>query len=613
MAVMIPDHLPANASQGERNAFALLQKLPDDCVCYYEPIVGQRYPDFVVIIPELGVLIIEVKGWFPSNIVRADTHSVVVNRHGAHETHKHPVRQARDYMFELMNACKASKHASHLVNHAGDHAGRFVFPFGHVVFMSNIKRSQIDLLSQDLSRDVFDAGKVFMRDEMQRLLDLSPDALIEEMRGWFNPQWRFPRLSQSQVDAIRLIIHPEIVIEGAQLAVLDHKQEAKARSIGDGHRLIYGVAGSGKTVVLLARARILAKDAGKRVLVLCFNRELARRFQSDLSGHGNVDALSFHAWAWRNGVVDAGKPDWDEENIGNNLLQQLSEGRGDAGLYDAVLIDEAQDFHPLWFACAKRALKQPDDGDLLIALDGGQNLYDRKPFTWGSVGVRARGRVISRAGYDFDRNYRNTRQILSLAATFATVKASGDEDDALQSFQVDATSAVREGPVPRSYCAMSRDAEMRAIVNSVEGWLENGVRTATGEFEHLAPDDIAILYPRAPKPKDSLESLRKELGALRPLRFISSSASAEERRGTGEGPALTVGTIKSAKGLQFKAVILMCLDLLESSDAGWRAKNRAELYVGLTRATTYLCLSWTGSRLLTQEIESTIASIEKGD
>lgn len=612
MAIMIPDRLPASASQGEKNTFALLQKLPDDCICYYEPVIGERYPDFVVIIPDLGVLIIEVKGWYRGQIERADTRDVTVRQDGLSRTHKHPVRQAREYMFELMNACHANRHASHLINHGGPYAGRFVFPFGHMALMSNITREQVRQADFDVGEAVFGQGKVVMRDEMEALLALPADALVDAMRDWFDPSWTFPRLTASQVDSIRLIIHPEIIIEGTSLAVLDHKQEARARSIGHGHRLVYGVAGSGKTVVLLARARMLAKDASKRVLLLCFNKELARRFREELRGNPNIDAINFHGWVARNGVPleDDYSPE-AEERRAKAFLQLLQAGGGEAGKYDAVLIDEAQDFNPLWFTCAKYALKQPDDGDLLIALDGGQNLYGRKTFTWKSVGVNAQGRVVSRTSYDFDRNYRNTRQILTVAAPFAAVNPSQDEDDALQSYRVDPAFAAREGPEPKSFAAQNRDAEIQAVVNSVQGWLQRGIRSEGDAYEPLGPGDIAILYPRCPAAlRPQLYALLEKLSKFSAVRLVSSAATNEARRGTGEGPALTVGTIHSMKGLQFKAVLLIWADLLDGTgEAEWSRGDRALAYVGLTRAQSFLCISWAKGTSLTTEIESAIASL----
>lgn len=618
MAVMIPEKLPSNATQGERRTFALLEKLPDDCICYYEPVVGERYPDFVVIMPELGVLIIEVKGWYRSQLVRADTRDVTVQQDGVAKVHKHPVRQAREYKFELMDACRKSRHASHLLNHNGPHEGHFVFPFGHMALMSNMTRSQVRQGDFDIAQGVFGDAKMVMRDEMDALLELPTDKLLETMRAWFDPSWSFPRLTRSQVDAIRLIIHPEIVIEGKSLAVLDHKQEAKSRSIGHGHRLIYGIAGSGKTVILVARARMLAKDAARRVLVLCYNKELMRRFREELADFPNILVMNFHGWVGANGVRvkhDDFSPEAEELRV-RLLTERLMAGRGQAGTYDAVLIDEAQDFDPRWFASAKLALKDPENGDLLIALDGGQNLYARRAFTWKSVGVNAVGRVMSRTAYDFDRNYRNTRQILTVAAPFAVVNVSDDEDDALQSHRVDPGSAVREGPMPRTYAAPSRYAETDAVVRRVKDWMSRGFLTEGGEHEQLAPGDIAVLYPRCPdRLKPHLEDLLGRLAALTNVRLIASNATEEARRGTdAPGGALTVGTIYSTKGLQFRAVILVWADLFYGAQSPeFYAKDRALLYVGLTRAQTFLRVCWTGGTPFTAEIEAAIASIDDGD
>ena len=68
MAEMIPDRLPSGASAGEKRVFEALQRLPENCIVYYEPVVSNKYPDFIVIIPEVGLLIIEVKGWYPGHI-----------------------------------------------------------------------------------------------------------------------------------------------------------------------------------------------------------------------------------------------------------------------------------------------------------------------------------------------------------------------------------------------------------------------------------------------------------------------------------------------------------------------------------------------------------------
>lgn len=81
------------------------------------------------------------------------------------------------------------------------------------------------------------------------------------------------------------------------IRVLDYKQEQLARSLGGGHRLFCGVAGSGKTLILLSRAKILANELfTQKVLILCFNITLAAYLRSQVN-HERITVHHFHEWA----------------------------------------------------------------------------------------------------------------------------------------------------------------------------------------------------------------------------------------------------------------------------------------------------------------------------
>ncbi|RPI36131.1 MAG: NERD domain-containing protein [Methanoregulaceae archaeon] len=79
MAECIPDRLSAKASRGEERTFALLKKLPDDYLIWYEPDIDNRHPDFIVIAPDLGVIIIEVKSWLLDIIVGGNHSEIPIN------------------------------------------------------------------------------------------------------------------------------------------------------------------------------------------------------------------------------------------------------------------------------------------------------------------------------------------------------------------------------------------------------------------------------------------------------------------------------------------------------------------------------------------------------
>ena len=166
MAEMIPDRLPASASAGEGRVFAALQRLPDNCIVYYEPVVGTRYPDFLVLVPDLGLLVIEVKGWRASALRRANMNEITVSDRGLEQIYPHPVRQARGYMNRLRDRCRASPWSAQLMNDPG-HAGKFIFPFGHVAILSNITRAQLNEPERAGLANVFSADRTITRDELE--------------------------------------------------------------------------------------------------------------------------------------------------------------------------------------------------------------------------------------------------------------------------------------------------------------------------------------------------------------------------------------------------------------------------------------------------------------
>src|SRR5258705_11319327 len=80
-----------------------------------------------------------------------------------------------------------------------------------------------------------------------------------------------------------------------------------------------------KTVLLIARAKLLAEDPEKRILILCYNRLLAQHLAVALAGHRHLTVTTFHRWAVRCGV-DFSEGEEDGA-FGERLLARL---RGDA-------------------------------------------------------------------------------------------------------------------------------------------------------------------------------------------------------------------------------------------------------------------------------------------
>jgi hypothetical protein len=591
MAQMIPESIPSGRPKGERDVFDILQELPDDYLVYYEPIIKNRYPDFVVVCPDLGLMVIEVKDWLVNNIIEANNAFVTLLSVGGETTKaKHPRKQAREYQFTLMNRFHGNP-AFDIIKHPhGDHAGQFLFPFGNMAVLSKITFEQ--LRERNLTA-VFPEEGVLTKDALEKWKGLKGEFLAEQIKSFFDPYWPLTcgKLDQKQVDLVRATIHPDIIVRHGdasettdRLLVLDKKQEIQAKKILDGHRIINGVAGAGKTVLLLHRARWLGKaDPSKRIAVLCFNKMLAAYLRDAISDVSNVEVLHFHKW----GMSLGAKFHKDRKQFGENVMKLVQKMKSEQK-YDAILIDEAQDFDPEWLRCCVQALQDPEEGDLIAVADGNQGLYKPVSFTWKSVGIKATGRVIP-----LKQAYRNTEQILHLARPFAEDKADSGENIV----PMKPGAALINGPLPMLHCAQHRAAEMDRVTEI----LSNLLQAKWGEKDlkkPLKPSEIGVVYARKTSKVEPhffkfLRTLPNKLNV--PVVWLSDPAhDGEIDLINKEG--IRIQTIQSSKGLQYKAVVLMWADQLPMNkhDETSVAEDKRMLYVALTRAERYLAVTYTG-------------------
>jgi superfamily I DNA and RNA helicase len=390
---------------------------------------------------------------------------------------------------------------------------------------------------------------------------------------------------------------------------LDVEQERAARQLGDGHRILAGVAGSGKTCILLARAKILANQPGpSKILVLCMNISLAGYLRSVLYGdeqnpqyEQKIVVKHFNAWAKSilgrlPNPEECKRQGWNYDEHLAGLLSQKLESLGIAGKYDAILIDEAHTFDMHWFACCVAALKDPESGDLLIATDGNQRLYQRKAFTWKAVGIKAVGRTRK-----FTHNYRNTAEILTAAWSIVqTTIADGDEDDDSTFPIIEPSAALRHGSKPTLCQCPKGMAQVEGIVAQAQGLLEQG----------YAPGDIAIIYKQlSSNDRPAFNHLLAQFKAQN----IATYWLTENDRSKNYNrriPGVRITTALSSLGLEFKIVMIMWLEQFDvyGNDA---AIKRRKLYVAMTRSQDQLFLyGYAYSRLVHEIRSSEFFSVE---
>ncbi len=589
MATLIPSYASCSSrmTPGERRfAQRLESKLEDDYLCWYDVPIGQsmRHPDFVVLHPKRGLLILEVKDWRRDNIQsisRSDV-SLLTPKGLVHKAN--PLEQARQYAHAVIDSLERDPQ---LVFSNGRMQGKLLFPWAYGVVLANISRRQFE--STDLG-EVLEPHRVICQDEIVESVEM--EAFQKRLWGMFTVGG-FGHLTLPQIDWVRWHMFPEIRLPAKQvglfeeaeaesgelpdiLRVMDLQQEQLARSLGEGHRVIHGVAGSGKTLILGYRAEYLAKVCTKPILILCYNKALAKRLEYWMQAKGvanKVIVQNFHAWCHRQlTAYNVGLPEGGAARQGffdemvDKVIRAVDSKLIPSAQYEAVLIDEGHDFRPEWFKLIVQMV-DPRTNSLLVLYDDAQSIYEtgkERNFSFKSVGVQAQGRTtILRI------NYRNTQEILEFAARFATELLSPTETDEDGAPRLAPVSAGHHGPKPLLIKLPSLKEEAKYIVEQFKAAHNDGT----------AWKDMAVLYRRwDPVGKSVSELLRKAC--------IPFTWKDEIKFGS------TQDTVKllpfhSSKGLEFQVVAIPGADM-ETAKHKVDEEEARLLYVAMTRATREL-------------------------
>lgn len=656
-----------NPTNGEQLVYKLLDRLPQEYLVWPELAVDDRHPDFVILHPRLGVCVLEVKDWYEATEATPDRVRVLAVNNKEH-SETNPQKAVREKAFTIVDRLQQEPRLRH---ESGAFAGRLRVPYAYAVVFANIHRMYAGILAE-----VIDSHVAIYRD------DLKPEGIEAALHRL---EWKFEaQLSEADVDLIRGALYPELRVArpgaGGRITfsgVADLTQEQVAKeglherrpreerdvteagkraAASMAVRMVRGVAGSGKTLVLVLRAKYLARVYPQgRILVLAFNRALAEQLKGHFEHYAeNITVSTFHALCqqvlispdhWQSGpltaedrrarlraaiaaVPGAGRYqgnlafveeeitwmkevgikdraaylevprqgrgqrlsreerevifqvyqayqekllalrrfDWDD--AAGMALAALDDGAAAHLRYDAVLVDEAQDFAPVWFDVLRRVMRT-DTGAMFLAADGAQRIY--RHYSWKSLGLDVVGRTRV-----LRRSYRNSYEIAQVAAELlrdqpsiqAALKQEDDEPDPV----VLEERWMRHGPRPTVHPFNGEAPERR--------WLANQIRRLITE-EGYRPEEIAVFEHDA----KSIEATREALRAERlPVRALTDS---------GNYSAIGTGTMHAAKGLEFRAVFVLRLDQLfrkpsfRLPDDEQRIREAADfrlLYVAMTRA-----------------------------
>jgi hypothetical protein len=335
---------------------------------------------------------------------------------------------------------------------------------------------------------------------------------------------------------------------------LDAAQAATALGPVEDVAVITGPPGSGKTLLLAARARHLAQThSGWNIAVVMFNRALVP-YVAGLVGDPSVTVMTVGKFAHQLGCrIDF------EGGVAASRELARARARGIPRVVDAVLVDEVQDMDPAWLHFLLDVVR-PGRGGVVLAGDPAQSLYRES-----DLNDVLRGRSV--VHHALVRPYRSTKPILNVARALSP------------SSPVVGIEWSPDGEPVDLIWASSWSGQAACIA-----W-EIGTMVADG---HRKPGDIAVLVTQR---RGTLGRLRAALDAEAiPYEVIDHTNVAQFDPAA---PTVKLLTVHSGKGHEFPVVVLLGLEALPvGGDAEARQRERVG-FVGTTRAKDQLLISYT--------------------
>jgi len=597
----------------KRLARRLEALLEDDYLVWYDIPVGKnrRYPDFILLHPSRGLLFLEVKDWKPETIKKISKADVTLQTNNGLVTKPHPLEQARQYTYAVIDKLSRDPQLKQV---SDKYKGNLIMPYGWGVVFTNITRNQIKKAIPDDARESLLPDHLMMyKNEMTETADA--EQFQEQLWGMFNYQFG-GRLTLPQIDRIRWHLFPEVRINNDEqvdlfasddeedqsgglpidkslpdiIKIMDIQQEQLARSLGEGHRVIHGVAGSGKTMILGFRCLYLAQALSKPILVLCFNITLAAKLRNFISAKGigaQVQIYHFHDWCGQQlktyhvDLIPSDKPVY-ERHV-ESVIAAVDKGTIPRGQYGALLIDEGHDFDATWLKLVVQMV-DPDTNSLLMLYDDAQSIYKNRTalgFSLSSVGIQAKGRTTI-----LKLNYRNTREILDFAYTFAKhyFETHTADDDHIPLIEPEAAGSSGAVPVVKKLSSFKDEVEY--TIACIKKWHEDGIRWG----------DMAVLYATSHQGEKMAKCLKDD-----DIPHAWLKAKAAKSQYDAANDKVTVLTMHSSKGLEFPRVIIIGVGSMKDSKEQLHQSARL-LYVGMTRAQNCLLMTTSASNEYSRRI-----------
>ncbi|NOJ80769.1 ATP-binding domain-containing protein [Myxococcus xanthus] len=506
--------------------------------------------DFVVFEPKRGFVVVEVKGGGVSRDARGRWSST--GRNGTYKI-KDPVQQAKANKHQVLDSLKSAK--------TWGPSGAPMLLMGHAA----------------LFPDTFTTSSFVAPDRPQEILGAGSD--VKRLQAWVDGVFRYwatnnaswKPLGQLGMGVVRAVFCSQVTVQASLSLAIEREQrrqvELTQRQALTLQNLRYrrraaiaGAAGTGKTLIALQHARAIAAQ-GRRTLLVCYSRALADFLGREAGGVANLEVMDFHQLCDRRvkhvkrtkgidllAMAKEKLPMGDEYNVQLPYALALSTEH-DPQRYQAILVDEGQDFGDEYWLPVELLLASQEDTQLYVFYDPNQAIYKL-------------AKDLSNLGLGppllLTENCRNTRPVHEAAYRYY----QGD----------DVAPPEVEGEPITQLSADGLKAQAKCIQTIVSNLLQQG---------GLKPDEIVVLV--AGERKD---------GHFRALHDCGDPGGACWSFEVLWRPGcVLVDTARRFKGLEATAVILWCAEEVDATI------ERELLYVAFTRARNRLWVVGTAARI----------------
>jgi len=407
--------------------------------------------DFVILMPDAGVAVIEVKG---GTVTYANGSWFQTGKDGTQEIF--PTRQALKGWHAFRRYVERQPAWSR-----GVLRGDWFLAFPQTPVASH------DMGPEGRRETIFAQGEE--AEAVSRIWDIltRPQSLPIPADGWVE---QIVELIQGKNDE-PLSVEQRVTRRLQDLHEMTKTQASLVTSWRRNSRLdVAGGAGTGKTWLAMEQARMWATE-GKKTAFLTYTKgvaEMVKRVIGEVPERERPAYVgTLHALGYQWGVkpTPVGLTDqryWDQELP--ETYAAVAKSLPESERFDAFVVDEAQDFADSWWEVIWAAAKDHEQMHLAVFYDDSQAVFHER-----------HGRPSAQmAAFDLDTNYRNSRQVVETFAPLCDRKMNVEGGDGLPTRLVFAD--------PESVLEAADDAVMQ--LTHEEGWLPEHVALLTTKSRH---------------------------------------------------------------------------------------------------------------------------------